>query len=225
MKLQYLGHSAFRIVSEKGISIVIDPFLDRNPLATLKSDQLSSEYIVLTHAHGDHVGDTLSLAKKGNTTIIGVGELMSMFAEKGYKTHSMQIGGAFRFDFGRLKLVPALHGSLTHDGRYAGLAAGVVLSIDGKNIYHCGDTGIFGDMKLIGEMQPIDLLLIPIGGNYTMDADDALWAVKLVQPKLAIPMHYNTFPLIKADPHEFVGRLSKQGFNGKVMEIGEELSF
>ncbi len=224
MRLQYLGHSAFRIVTNGGKSILIDPFVDRNPLATLRSEQLSADYIVLTHAHGDHLGDTLSIARKGSTTIVGVGELMSMFAEKGHKTHSLQIGGSFNFDFGRLKLVPALHGSLTPDGRYAGLAASVLLSIEGKNIYHCGDTGIFGDMKLIGEMNPIDLVLIPIGGNYTMDIADALWALDLIKPKLSIPMHYNTFPLIKADPEEFAKLAEKKGYQVEVMQIGQEIA-
>lgn len=224
MELQYLGHSAFRIVTEKGISILIDPFLDRNPLSVLKSNQVSADYIILTHAHGDHLGDAQSIAQKGKTTLIGVVELMSMFAEKGHKTHSLQIGGAYQFEFGRVKLVQALHGSQTPEGRYAGLAAGVVLSLEGKNLYHCGDTGIFGDMKLIGEMNPIDLLLIPIGGNYTMDTEDAVWAVSLIRPKLAIPMHYNTFPVIRTDPQEFVARLEARGYKGRVMEIGEKLT-
>jgi len=224
MKLQYLGHSAFRIETETGISILIDPFVDKNPLSTIKSGQLSADYIILTHAHGDHLGDTLSIAQKGLTTIVGVGELVNLFSDKGYRTHALQIGGAFSFEFGRVKLVPALHGSLTPDGRYAGLAAGVVLSIEGKNLYHCGDTGIFGDMKLIGEMHPIDVVMIPIGGNYTMDIDDAVWAVDLIRPKLAIPMHYNTFPLIKADPETFVQRIAAKGYPGKIMQNGEKVS-
>jgi len=224
MKLQYLGHSAFRIETDKGISILIDPFVDKNPLAPLKSAQLTADYIVITHAHGDHLGDTLSIAKKGKTTLIGVGELMSMLADKGYQTHALQIGGAFDFEFGRVKLVQALHGNQTPDGRYAGLAAGAVLTIEGKNLYHCGDTGIFGDMKLIGEMHPINCLLIPIGGNYTMDISDAVWAVDLIQPKLAIPMHYNTFPVIKCDPQEFVAKIEAKGYQGKVMQYGETIA-
>lgn len=223
MKLQFLGHSAFRILTDDNLALIIDPFLDNNPLAPVKSGEISADYIILTHAHGDHLGDAFKIAKKGHTTFICVSELASYLSQKGYKTHGMQIGGAFTFPFGRVKLVQALHGSMTPEGLYGGLAAGVVLNIDGKCIYHCGDTGIFGDMKLIGEMDAIDYLLIPIGGNYTMDIDDAVQAVKMIRPRCAIPMHYNTFEMIKADPQKFKILLAERGYEAIILTPGDFL--
>jgi len=216
MKLQYLGHSAFLISDSQNHTILIDPFLTGNPLAPVKANQVKADYIILTHAHSDHIGDALNIADKRKTTIICVVELAS-------NTHPLQIGGAFQFPFGKVKFVTAFHGSSTSNGLYAGLAAGVVFKVDNKTIYHCGDTGIFGDMKLIGEIDKIDVLLIPIGGNYTMDIEDAVRAVSLIQPELAIPMHYNTFSLIRANPQEFVDKIAANGFHGKVLTPGEEL--
>lgn len=223
MTLQFLGHSAFRIVTDDNTVIIIDPYLDNNPLAPIKSAAITADYIILTHAHGDHVGDALKIAKMGHTTFICVSELANFLAKKGYKTHAMQIGGAFNFPFGRVKLVQALHGSMTPDGLYAGLAAGIVLNIDAKCIYHCGDTGLFGDMKLIGEMNAIDYLLVPIGGNYTMDIGDAVQAVKMIHPQCAIPMHYNTFEVIKADPQEFKNLLAEEGYEAIILAPGDSL--
>ncbi|MDD4309313.1 MAG: metal-dependent hydrolase [Candidatus Cloacimonetes bacterium] len=223
MKLTYLGHSAFKIVTNNGITILIDPYVDKNPLAPIKAKHLQADYIVLTHAHGDHLGDAFSIANMNNTVFICVSELASYVAKKGYKVHAMQIGGAFTYDFGKLRLTMALHGSMTPDGLYGGLAAGVILEVDGVTIYHCGDTGIFGDMKMIGEMFKINYLLVPIGGNYTMDIDDAVLAVKMITPDIAIPMHYNTFPAIIANPEEFVKKLEAEGLLGMVMQPGEEM--
>ncbi|MEN6445146.1 MAG: metal-dependent hydrolase [Candidatus Cloacimonas sp.] len=223
MKLQYLGHSAFLFTDSQQCNILIDPFLNGNPLAPIKANQIRADYIILTHGHSDHLGDTLTIADKYNTIVICVAELASQISRNGLKTHPMQVGGAHRFSFGKLKLVPAIHSSSTTNGNYAGLAAGVVFNVDNKTIYHCGDTGIFGDMQLIGEMDQIDILLIPIGGNYTMDIDDAVRAVNRIKPKLTIPMHYNTFDLIKANPVEFIDKLTASGFTGKVMKPGEEM--
>jgi L-ascorbate metabolism protein UlaG (beta-lactamase superfamily) len=223
MKLQYLGHSAFLISDSQNHTILIDPFLTGNPLAPVKANQVKADYIILTHAHSDHIGDALNIADKRKTTIICVVELASIISKNGYNTHPLQIGGAFQFPFGKVKFVTAFHGSSTSNGLYAGLAAGVVFKVDNKTIYHCGDTGIFGDMKLIGEIDKIDVLLIPIGGNYTMDIEDAVRAVSLIQPELAIPMHYNTFSLIRANPQEFVDKITANGFHGKVLTPGEEL--
>lgn len=224
MKLTYYGHSAFGIVTAKGEQILIDPFITGNPLAPVQAQELKADYIILTHAHGDHLGDAYKIAKKDHTLIICVVELAEIIARKGYKTHGMQIGGAFNFGFGRVKLTQAFHGSVTPDGEYAGLAAGVVLSVDGKNIYHCGDTGLFGDMKLIGELDRIDYMLVPIGGNYTMDIPDALKAVEFVQPKTAIPMHYNTFEVIRADPEEFVQKVKELNVESFVLKPGDSVT-
>ncbi len=222
MKIRFLGHSAFQIESDKA-TILIDPYISGNPLAPLKAEDLKADYIILTHAHGDHLGDTLQIAKQNTATVICVAELAGWLRKQGIKTHAMQIGGAFSFPWGRAKLYPALHGSQTPDGSYAGLAAGVVLALDGKSIYHSGDTGLFGDMRLIGELHALDIAMLPIGGNYTMDIADALLALKMLKPKLTIPMHYNTFPLIQCDPFAFAQGAKELGFEVGILEAGEIL--
>jgi L-ascorbate metabolism protein UlaG (beta-lactamase superfamily) len=223
MKLKYFSHSALQITTKNGEKILIDPFLDGNPTSPVKSDDVSAEYIVLTHAHGDHIGDTFKIAKKSNSTVIAVNELADYCAGKGAKAHNMHIGGAYNFPFGKVKFTIAHHGSKTPDGQYAGEPAGVLLTIDGKTVYHTGDTGLFYDMKLIGEMNPVDYMLVPIGDNFTMGIDDAVKAVELVNPKNVIPMHYNTFPVIKGDPEGFKSRIEKAGKICRVLKFGEEI--
>jgi L-ascorbate metabolism protein UlaG (beta-lactamase superfamily) len=222
MKLRYFSHSAFRITTDDGISILIDPFLDDNPTSPVKSKDIRADYIVLSHAHGDHLGDTFKIATK-NTLIICVNELANYCISKGFNAHNMHIGGSFNFPFGRVKFTIAHHGSKTPEGDYAGEPAGIIITIREKIIYHTGDTGLFSDMKLIGEMNQIDYMLLPIGDNYTMGIVDAVKAVELVNPKIAIPIHYNTFPVIKADPNEFKFQLEKIGKNCRVLEYGEEI--
>ncbi len=224
MKLKYFSHSAFQVTTEKGKIILIDPFLDNNPTSPIKSKDVIADFIILTHAHGDHVGDAFSIAKRSNPLFICVNELANYCASKGFKAHNMHIGGAYNFEFGRLKFTIAHHGSMTPDGTYGGEPAGVLLTIDGKIIYHTGDTGLFYDMKLIGETNKIDYMILPIGDNFTMGIDDAVKAVEFVAPKTAIPMHYNTFPVIKADPEEFRKKAESKGFKVKVMKFGEEIS-
>lgn len=224
MKLRYFSHSAFQVTTDRGMRILIDPFLDDNPTSPVKSNQVSAEYIILTHGHGDHIGDSFKIAKRCNSTFICVNELANYCAEKGFKAHNMHIGGGYNFDFGRVKFTIAHHGSKTPDNQYTGEPSGVILSIENKNIYHTGDTGLFYDMKLIGEMTPIDYMLLPIGDNFTMGITDAVKAAELVSPKLVIPMHYNTFPVIKADPNEFKKQVEAKGISCKVLEFGEEIT-
>lgn len=225
MKLKYFAHSAFQLITDDGTIILIDPFLDDNPNSPLKSDDVDADYIVLTHAHGDHIGDSLKIAKRKNPTFICVNELANWVISKGFKAHNMHIGGAFKFDFGKVKFTIAHHGSLTPDNQYAGEPAGVLLFIENKCIYHTGDTGLFYDMKLIGEMNSIDYLLVPIGDNFTMGISDAVKAVEFISPKiLTIPMHYNTFPVIEADPEQFKTLVQDKGFNCRIMKYGEEIS-
>lgn len=222
MKLQYLAHACFMITTDEGLKIVIDPWLDQNPLAPIKSKDITADYIILSHAHGDHCSDALKISNP-DTTIIAVSELASYFKTQAVKTHAMQIGGSFDFEFGTVKLVTAEHGSMTFDGRYGGLAAGIILEIGGITLYHMGDTGLFGDLRLIGEMFEIDYLMIPIGGNYTMGPQDAALAAKWLEPRLAIPMHFNTFPQIRQNPRDFIDLCESDGILAKVMEPGEEL--
>ncbi len=223
-KLTYFGHSAF-LVEHNNYKILLDPFITGNPLSPVKAEDLSADYIVLSHAHGDHFGDTLEIAKRCNSTVIAVNELANYVASKGVVAHNMHIGGSYDFPFGKVKFTIAHHGSSSNEGEYMGEPAGILLFLDGKTLYHAGDTGIFYDMKLIGEMHKINLALLPIGGNFTMGMEDALKAVELLKPELTIPMHYNTFPVIKADPEKFIELVKQSGYEGKVLNFGESLEF
>ncbi len=223
MKLKYFSHSAFLITTDNGKQILIDPFLDENPTSPVKSKDVNADYIILTHGHGDHIGDAFKIAKRTEPLFICVNELANYCTEQGFKAHNMHIGGGYNFDFGRVKFTIAHHGSKTPDNQYTGEPAGVVISINGKNIYHTGDTGLFLDMKLIGELNKIDYMLLPIGDNFTMGIDDAVKAVEFVNPGTAIPMHYNTFPVIKADPLEFKSKVEASGRKVVVLGFGEEI--
>ncbi|MDK9708898.1 MAG: metal-dependent hydrolase [Desulforhopalus sp.] len=223
MKLRYFSHSSFQITTDAGQIILIDPFLDGNPTAPVGSADVAADFIILTHAHGDHVGDSFKIAKRTNPLFICVNELANYCIEKGFRAHNMHIGGGHDFPFGRLKFTIAHHGSMTPDNTYGGSPAGVVLTIDGKSLYHTGDTGLFYDMKLIGEMTPLDYMLLPIGDNFTMGIGDAVKAVELAAPGVAIPMHFNTFPVIEADPAEFKRQVEAIGKKAVVMGYGEEM--
>ena len=223
MKLKYFSHSAFQITTSAGKRILIDPFLSGNPTAPVKAEDVKADYIVLTHAHGDAIGDSFEIAKRCNSTFICVNELAEYCKSKGFNAHNMHIGGGHNFEFGRVKFTIAHHGSLTPDNHYGGEPAGVLITADRKTVYHTGDTGLFYDMKLIGEMNPIDYMLLPIGDNFTMGITDAVKAVEFVSPKLAIPMHYNTFPVIEADPHQFKKLVEDKGLKARVLSFGEEI--
>ncbi len=223
MKLRYFSHSSFQITTDAGQTILIDPFLDGNPTSPVTSSEVVADFIILTHAHGDHVGDAFKIAARTNPLFICVNELADYCIGKGFRAHNMHIGGGHDFPFGRVKFTIAHHGSMTPDNTYGGEPAGVVLTIDGKSIYHTGDTGLFYDMKLIGEMTRIDYMLLPIGDNFTMGIGDAVKAVELAAPGVAIPMHFNTFPVIEADPGEFKRQVEAIGKKAVVMGYGEEM--
>lgn len=224
LKLTYLSHSSF-MLSDGECTIVIDPFITGNPNAPVAQDTVKPDFIVLTHAHGDHLGDAIQLAKDNDSMIIAVNELANYVASQGVKAHNMHIGGAWNFPFGRLKFTIAHHGSSTPDGIYMGEPAGVVITMGGKTVYHAGDTGIFLDMKLIGELNTIDVYMAPIGDNFTMGIDDAVKSVEFVNPGLTIPMHYNTFPVIEADPNVFKTKVENLGKKAQVMDFGESIVF
>ncbi len=218
-KLTYLSHSAW-LVEADGVTIAIDPFLEGNPMAPVKPGDVKADYIIVTHAHGDHLGDAIPIAKQSDGTIISNFEIANYCGNQGAKAHPMHIGGARKFPFGSVKLTPAWHGSSFPDGSYGGTPAGVLLTIGGKTIYHTGDTGLFMDMQLIGERHPVDIFLVNIGDNFTMGIDDAVKAVEFVKPKLTIPMHYKTFDVIDVDPQEFLDKVKQKGFEAKLLEIG-----
>ena len=205
----WYGHATIGLNCE-GIKLVVDPFFSGNPAATLKPQQVRADYLLITHGHGDHVGDALEIARRSSATVIANAEISDWFSAKGVKTHGQHIGGGFRYPFGYLKLTQALHGSALPDGSNGGNPAGFLLTTNaGEKLYLAGDTGLFGDMRLIGE-EGLDLAAIPIGDNYTMGPDDALRAVKLLQPKVVIPIHYNTFPLIQQDVQAWKKRVEAE---------------
>lgn len=222
MKLRYLSHSAF-ILDDGTNQVIIDPFITGNPTCPIKVDEVETKFIVLTHAHGDHFGDTFPIAQKNDALVIAVNELANYVARNGAKAHNMHIGGSFNFPFGKVKFTVAHHGSSNNENEYMGEPAGVIITMGGKTIYHAGDTGLFMDMKLIGETNEIDVFLVPIGDNFTMGIDDAVKATEFVNPKLVIPMHYNTFPVIKANPYEFAEKVKARGFNCRVLDYGETI--
>jgi L-ascorbate metabolism protein UlaG (beta-lactamase superfamily) len=224
MKVSYHGHSVVQILTN-GKTILIDPFITGNTLTDLKVEEVKPDVIILSHGHGDHVGDTVELAKKHDALVIANHELATYLSWQGVKTHAMHIGGAYQFDFGKVKLTQAFHGSsyITEKQEiiYCGMPAGILFMNEGKTVYHAGDTALFSDMKLIGERHPIDLAFLPIGDNFTMGPEDAAYAAKLLQAKVIVPIHFNTFPPIKQDPTKFIELLEAK--NGKVLESGETI--
>ncbi len=222
MKISFHGHSVVKIESN-GKTILIDPFITGNSLTDLKAENQNPDFIVLTHGHGDHVGDTVEIAKRSGALVIAVNELALYLQSRGVNAHPMHIGGSREFEFGKIKFTQAFHGSgiQQEDGTflYMGMPAGVLIMNEGKTVYHAGDTGLFSDMKLIGELHPIDLAFLPIGDNFTMGPEDAALAAEFLQAKTVVPIHYDTFPPIQQNPEDFTSKL-KAG-NGKVMQPGD----
>jgi L-ascorbate metabolism protein UlaG (beta-lactamase superfamily) len=224
-KITWYGHAALGLETG-GYHLLVDPFLTGNPAASIQADKVPADFILITHGHGDHVGDTLQIAKRTGALVISNFEIANWINNKGPRTHGQHLGGGFKHPFGYLKLTLALHGSTMPDGANGGNPAGFLLTTnDGKNIYMAGDTGLFGDMSLIGE-EGIDLAVIPIGDNYTMGPDDALRAVKLLHPKHVIPIHFDTFDLIHQDAKAWAGRVEKEtGVKVHLLKPGESFEF
>lgn len=227
MRITFLGHSAF-LLQFNSTTIVIDPFLTGNPMAPANLN-IKPDYILVSHGHGDHSSDALALAQGSGGTVVSVFELANYYARQGVKAHGMHIGGAHDFGPFRLKLTQALHGnSLGGDkgpAEYLGNPCGFLITANDKTVYHAGDTGLFGDMALLGRLHPIDLALLPIGDNFTMGPEDALEAVIMLKPKQVIPMHYNTFPLIAQDPLAFKKAVEEQTASQvTILQPGETLA-
>ena len=213
VKLRYLGHSAFTIFDGRR-TIIIDPFLSGNNDAPFKARDIEADLILVTHAHNDHLGDAIEMSKRSNAPILCSFELGMYCESQGAKVINAHIGGRFKFDFGSVKLFPALHSSSLDDIHPLGTAISFIINI-GKNLYHAGDTALFGDMALISEQYIIDVAMLPIGGLYTMDAEDAVRAEKLLKAKKVVPMHYGKWS--EADPYEFRDRIAEQAIGTAVV--------
>ena len=223
VKLTWYSHACF-LIETNGTKLLIDPFLTDNPLAPVQADEVEADFIIVSHGHGDHVGDSVAIAKRTGATVISNFEIINWLQGQGLeKVHPQHLGGGFDHPFGRLKLTIAHHGSGLPDGSYGGNPAGLLFYLEDKKIYHACDTGLFYDMKLIGE-EGIDLAILPIGDNFTMGPDDALRAVKLIEPQQVIPIHYDTFDVIKQDPQAFVRRFeSETSAPAVVLKTGDSL--
>jgi len=209
IKLTWYGHAAFAL-NVGGTHILVDPFLTNNALAPISAAEVEADYILITHGHGDHVGDAVAIAKRTGAQCVSNFEICNWLqSQEVTRVHPQHIGGGFYHPFGYLKLTIAHHGSGLPDGSYGGSPCGLLLTVEGKKIYLAGDTGLFYSMRLIGE-EGIDLAALPIGDNFTMGPDDALRAVKLIEPRIVIPIHYDTFDVIAQDPHAWAERVQAE---------------
>ncbi|MGZ0052406.1 metal-dependent hydrolase [Brevibacillus gelatini] len=227
LEIRFHGHSSVQLTSE-GHSIMIDPFISGNPLAKTTLADIRVQYILLTHGHQDHILDAVELAKANDATIVATHELATYLGWQGVKTVSMNLGGSVTLPFGKVKMTQAFHSSgvVLDDQQqivYMGMPGGFVIELGGKTIYHAGDTGLFGDMKLIGERHNIDLAFLPIGDVFTMGPEDAAIAAEWLGADYVVPIHYDTFPPIKQDGEAFVATLAEKDIQGKALKPGEIL--
>ena len=211
-RLTYHGHSACTLETDDGTRLVIDPFFDDNPSCRVRAADVQADYVLVSHGHGDHFSDCIPLARRTGATVIGTFELVSFCHEKGVKNgHGMNIGGGHDFPFGRVKLTPALHtGSVAGDteGTHTTDCSGFLIAFNGKRVYHAGDTALTMDLLLLKGQ--VDVALLPIGDNYTMGPDDAVRAVEMIEPRVVIPIHYNTWPVIAQDPEAFKAKVGSR---------------
>jgi len=223
-KLTWYGHAALGLETG-GYKIIVDPFLNGNPAASITPEAVEADFILISHGHGDHLGDSVAIAQRTKALVISVNEIAIWFNNQGIVSHGQHIGGGFKYPFGYLKLTHALHGSELPDGSSGGNPCGFLLTTnESQKIYLAQDTGLFGDMKLIGE-EGIDLAVVPIGDNFTMGPEDALRAVKLIRPKVVVPIHYDTWDLIAQDPIAWAERVQKESdTKAVVLKPGESYS-
>ncbi|MEN8242315.1 MAG: metal-dependent hydrolase [Chloroflexota bacterium] len=223
-KYTFYGHGT-HLIETGGFKLLVDPFFTDNPQAPIKAEEAEADFIFVSHGHGDHVGDAVEIAKRTGALVISNAEIASWFDKQDVKAHGQHIGGGYQHPFGYLKLTIAFHGSALPDGSNGGSPAGMLLTTaEDETIYIACDTGVFGGMKFIGDAG-IDLAVLPIGDNYTMGPDDALIAVKLLEPTLVIPCHYNTWPLIEQDGEAWAKRVAAETDTiPHVLQPGESLT-
>lgn len=228
MQIIYHGHSCIQMITGEQ-SLIIDPFFKGNKLAVTKAEDIKTNAVLLTHAHMDHILDADLIAKQNDAPIVANPELSAYMSWKNVKTIGMNIGGTLDLSFATAKMVQAFHSSgiVEDDNKtilYGGMPAGYIVNMEGFNVLHAGDTGLFSDMKMIGERHPIEIAFIPIGDHYTMGIEDALQAAEWYNAKVVVPVHYNTFPVIVQEADSFVQQLQRRGINGKVLHPGECLT-
>jgi L-ascorbate metabolism protein UlaG (beta-lactamase superfamily) len=202
MEVRFLGHAAFELTDGGSTTVLIDPFLTGNPKGAISADDVAATTILLTHGHGDHIGDTVAIAKRTGAPAVAIVEIANELGEEGIDVFDPNMGGTVKFDWGWAKLVPAWHTSTTPKGT-ANVPAGLLINFQDTIVYHLGDTCVFSDLQLVGKRHPIDVALMCIGGHYTMDRVDAVDAAELVGAKTVIPCHYNTVPPIETDAEAF----------------------
>ena len=223
MKFTYYGHACFQLEAA-GNKLLFDPFITHNELAKhIDINSLKPDYILLSHGHGDHIADLFEIQKNSGAKVIAIAEIAGWLAGKGIPdAHGMNIGGGFNFDFGRVKMVNAIHSSSMPDGSYGGNPAGFVIYAEGKKIYYAGDTALHYDMKLLAD-ENLDWAILPIGDNYTMGADDAIKAAGFIDCSNVIGVHYDTFPPIRIDKAEALAKFADAELNLQLLPIGNTI--
>ena len=220
ISLTFLGHAGF-LISDGSHTVAIDPFLTGNPVATMTPKDIACQAIVLTHGHADHFGDTIDIAKANKATVYAANEIAEYLGEQGITCEPGNPGGKIDGPFGWVAFTQAFHSS-SYNGRYMGMPCGAIVHLGGKTVYHLGDTGLFGDMKLLGEIYRPDIALIPCGDRFTMGPELATMAANMIQPKVAIPIHFGTWPLLVPDASGFA---PKQGIEVKILSAGERWEY
>ena len=215
MEIRFLGHACFEL-TDGDTTLLIDPCLTGNPKAAIAAEDAAASAVLLTHGHADHYGDTVAIAKRTGAPAVAITEIAGELAGEGLATRDINLGGTAKFDWGWVKLVPALHTSTTPKGTVSP-PAGLLINLGDKIVYHLGDTCLFSDLQLVGKRHPIDVALMCIGGHYTMDSTDAVDAAQLVGAQTVIPCHYNTFPPIEADAQAFKDAVESSGVAGVVV--------